>query len=344
MKQIPKIVIFGAGAIGGSMGAWIANQYDNIYFVARGENEKIFRKDGITTYQGIDSNNKKKQPIKVIGNIQEARDADVIVIGVKNFSLDAVAKEIKRSVGDKPIIIGIQNGLENQTILPKYFSKVIYCVVGYNAWVDQPGVIGYQKKGPLILGTENNKLAEDMKAISDIFNLGPETQITEHFQDAAHSKLVINLANSLTTLVGLNVVDIQSSKFPRFQKLFSRQLLEGIRIIRAANFKEHKIEGVPSWRQIWLLANFPRIITSKMFIANTKRFNISSMAQDVIQRNSQVSELESINGYILQMAKKYGVKAPVNQTIYQLCKESFSKPGFKPMDIDEVWEEVIKLT
>ena len=50
------------------------------------------------------------------------------------------------------------NGIDNQRILPKFFSKAIYCVVGYNARRDQPVVVGYQRKGPLVIGTPDNTL------------------------------------------------------------------------------------------------------------------------------------------------------------------------------------------
>lgn len=340
MEDHPKIVIFGAGAIGGSFGAWIAEHFDNIYFVARGENEKAFRKNGLTTYQADHPDSKVNVPIKVISSIQEVPDADLVVIGVKNFSLETVAREIKQSTGDRPIIVGLQNGVANETILPKYFSKVIYGVVGYNAWIDEPGVIGYQKKRPLIIGTKDNELIDEMKKIALIFNLGVETRITDRLRDAAHTKLVVNLANSLTTLVGLNVVDIPESSMKLFQKLFASMLFEGTKIVKAAQVREYKIEGLPTWRQIWLLAHLPVALTGRRFQQSTKNFYISSMAQDIIQRGGMTSELESINGYLLRLAKKYGVKAPVNQAIYELCKTSFSKPGFKPLSVEEITKKM----
>ncbi len=36
-KKNSKVLIFGAGAIGGSVGAWIAENYDNIYFLDKGK-------------------------------------------------------------------------------------------------------------------------------------------------------------------------------------------------------------------------------------------------------------------------------------------------------------------
>ena len=79
---------------------------------------------------------------------------------MKNYSLVDAAEQIKYQCGDKPIIVSMANGRINQEISPKYFSKVIYCVVLHNAWRDieyiekeNKLIVGSQKRGPLLIGT-----------------------------------------------------------------------------------------------------------------------------------------------------------------------------------------------
>ncbi len=333
-----KLVFLGTGVIGGSVGAWIAERYDNIFFLDQGEVAKALKERGITTYLGEEPGKRTTVPVKVIDDLGEALDADVVVLGVKNYSLDAVARLVKEKMGDRPIIVGMQNGLENQRILPAYFSRVIYCVVSYNAWSDEIGVIGYQKKGPLHFGTSHNELQTEMEDIVDIFNLGVETHITHHIVDAAHCKLVINLTNSLTTLIGLTYKEIPNRAL--FQKVLTGLTWEGVQIVKAAGVKESRLGGMPSWLLIWAGAHLPRAVSSGLFEKNVKKMVISSMAQDIIQRGSRDSELETINGYIVQLAEKHGVPAPFNRAVYDLSKQEFSKPKFEPIDVEEVWEYV----
>lgn len=330
-----KIVFLGAGVIGGTVGAWVAEHADNVYFLDRGEVAERLEEKGITTYWKEEPAKKTTVKVNVIADLDEVPDADVIVIGVKNYSLEAVSKVIQSKMGDRPVIVGMQNGLENQKILPRYFSKVIYCVVSYNAWTDEQGAIGYQKKGPLHFGTLQNELQTEMEDLAAVFNRGVETHITHHIGDAAHCKLVINLTNSLTTLIGLNIKEISDQAL--FQKLLTNLTWEGVTIIRAAGYKESKLGGMPPWRLIWSGSHLPRAITKGMFEKNVKKMVVSSMAQDVMQRGSGDSELESINGYILDLAKKQGVRAPYNQAIYDLAKQEFAKHPFEPMDVKDVW-------
>ncbi len=338
MNKNMKIVFFGAGAIGQSVGGWIAPHHDNIYFLDRGDVAKTMKEKGITLFEQNKKDESNHVNVKVIDDISEARDADVIVIGVKNFSLDAVAKVIRDKLGDKPVVIAMQNGVENQKTLPKYFSRVIYCVIGYNAWIDEPGVVGYQKKGPLVFGTRNNELMDEMREIAGVFNRGVETVVVDHLQDAAHSKVIINLTNSLTTLIGHGFKPVSDEGL--FQRLLTNLLYEGTKIAKAAGYKECKIGGMPPWALMKLGATLPRFLTRGMFRKNAKKMVMSSMAQDIIQRGGHDSELETINGYMLGLAEKNKINVPYNKTIYELCKREFSKEEFKPMDVRDVWAEV----
>ncbi|MFC1890365.1 ketopantoate reductase family protein, partial [Thermodesulfobacteriota bacterium] len=333
-----KIVFFGSGVIGGSVGGWIASQYDNVRFLDQGKVAETLKSKGITLYHGDEPEQRETVAVEVIDDLDEARDADVIVIGVKNYSLEPVAELIREKVGDGLVIVAMQNGVVNQKILPKYFSKVIFCIVSYNAWMDELCTIGYQKKGPLYLGTLDNTLQVEMKAIARVFNLGVETHITDRLKDAAHCKLVLNLTNSLTTLIGHKYRELSDRAL--FQKLLTNLTWEGVRIIRAAGFRESKLGGMPPWKIIWVGARIPRIITKGIFEKNVKKMVLSSMAQDIIQRGGSESELESINGYLLALADKHGVEAPYNRTIYDLCVREFGKPGFEPLAMEAVWAAV----
>lgn len=336
----PKIVFFGGGVVGGSVGGWVAPHYDNLYFLDQGATAEALKKNGLTLYPGDKPDQKEQIKVKVLDGIEQAADADIIVLGVKNYSLEPVARLLKEKTGDRPLIISMANGILNQEVLPRYFSRVVYCVVCYNGWLDEPGVIGYQKKGPLVIGTLDNGLQEEMKQVADIFNRGVETVITPHLQDAVHCKIVINLANSATTLVGHRFQEISDPA--SFQKILTNLLYEGKEIIKAAGHRECKLGGMPPWVTFWFGAKLPRFITWPIFDMNLKKMVISSMAQDVLQRGGQETELESINGYIVKLADQVGMKAPVNRTIYEMCKKEFAKPDFKPLDVKEVWAEIKK--
>jgi len=341
MNKNTKIVFFGAGAIGASVGAWLIPYHSNTWFVDQGAVKDAMKSDGITVYQGDSKKSTMiSHPVNVIEDISELKDADIIFLGVKNYSLAAVAKMIKEITGDHPLIVSMANGAENQKILPDYFSRVVYAVISYNAWMDKPVVVGYQKKGPLILGTPDNSLQNEMNNLADLLGKGVETVVTEHIGDAVHCKIIVNLTNSLTTLIGHGFKEVSDMNI--FQKLLTNTLYEGVQVISKEGYKECKLGGMPTWSKMKAGAKLPMFLTRGMFRKGVSKMVMSSMSQDIIQRGGMESELSTLNGYIINMADKNNLEVPYNRAIYKLCQEKFGKADFQPIDVKDVWKEVMR--
>ena len=291
----PKILFIGAGAIGASVAAWVAESYKSVWIMGRGEAQDALRKDGITTYDfAAPAETRRTVRIPTVTRPGELADVDVVALAVKNYGLEAVAKQVRDELGDRPIIVSLANGIDNQRILPKLFSKVIYGVVVHNARRDAPVVVGFQDKGPLLIGT---------------------------------------LDNALDALVGRGWRPL--SGLAVYQQLLSQTLWEGVRIVRAAGFREHRIPGLPSFALLGLVARLPGWLTRPLFRRRLRAMNMSSMTQDVALRGAHDTELESITGYVVELAAKHGVPAPYNRAIYRLGRERFH-PGFEPLPCEEV--------
>jgi 2-dehydropantoate 2-reductase len=276
----------------------------------------------------------------VIDRLSDVEKPDLIAIAVKNYSLEAAAQSVKSEMSGDPLIIGLQNGIMNQTLLPKYFKKVIFAVIEFNAWIDEPGVIGYQSKGPFVLGSPDNSLQNELAALQTYMNAAVETVLTDRIRDAAYCKMVINLTNSYTTLVGFKYREISS--LPLFKKVLSVSMYEGIQVLKAMGVKEFHAGDIPTWSKIKASAFLPNFITMGIFKKNLANMVLSSMSQDILQRKSGISELESLLGEFVNLADKYNVYAPYNKAVYRLCKEEFAKPDFKPLTEEQVWQAVQK--
>lgn len=342
-----RFIFFGVGAIGGCVGAWVASHYKDCYFYDQESIRNILKQKGLTVYLG---GNKKSTlehiDVQVIDKLDNISADDVIVLGVKNYSLPDVAKFIRNAIGnvsEEPIILSMANGIKNQEILPKLFKRVIYCVIGFNAWVDEPCINGYQSRGPLIIGTPDNSMKSEIKQIHDILNLGVETISTDRFQDAVYCKLVLNLTNSITTLIGLNYKDYQVDDMRLYKEIVSRTLWEGVEILKTAGFHEFHIGDMPSWNLLKLSKTLPYFIAKGMFKKKIKKMVLSSMAQDILVNKRKTNELDDINGVLIDLANKYNLKVPYNRAIYTLCKEKFENPEhFIPIKLSEIAQFIEK--
>lgn len=340
MTPESTVAIVGAGAVGATVGAWLAPHHPATYLVDLPAVAESLRKTGITTFCSDSPASRDKVSVKVAASLAEVPHPGLVIIAVKNYSLDAVARMVRDQVGADTPVLGLQNGVENQQILPKYFKNVIYGIVAYNAWIESPGVVGYQKKGPLVLGVKDPATRPTRDAAAALLGKGMPIELTDRIDDAAHSKMIVNLTNSLTTLIGHPFKEVSDRAL--FQKLLTNLTSEGVAIVKSAGFTEVRMGGMPSWFLMRAVPRLPRFLTKGVFEKNARKMVMSSMAQDILQRGGTDSELESLNGYFLSMADKGGVKAPYNRAIYRLCKERFSKGSFTPMDVRDVWAVVEK--
>jgi 2-dehydropantoate 2-reductase len=329
-----KILFIGPGAIGASLAAWVAESYPAVFVMGHGESQAALRQGGITTYQfAAPDVTRRNMRVAVVDRPGDVADIDIVVLTVKNYSLEAVARQVRQALGDRPIVVSLANGIDNQRILPNFFTKAIYGVVAYNARRDAPVTVGYQRKGPLLIGTPDNDLRDELHLVQSILARGCSTAIVDRLQDAVHTKIVINLTNALDALVGRGWKPL--SNLAVYQQLLTGTLAEGVRIIRAAGYREYRIAGIPSFVLLRLLALLPGSLTRPLFKRRLRAMEMSSMTQDVALRGADDTELESITGYVVGLAERHGMPAPYNRAIYRLGREKFRR-GFEPLACEDV--------
>jgi 2-dehydropantoate 2-reductase len=330
-----NVIVFGAGAVGATVGGWLAEKHPKLWLLDLPALARTLEDKGLTLYEGGARERARRVPVQAISDLGAAPAPDVVIVAVKTYSLDKVCATIKERLGDRPLILALQNGVDNQTIVPRHFSRVVYGIVAYNAWIDEPGVVGYQKRGPLVLGTPRAAdLGAEKRDLAALLGRVVETVVTDRFQDAAYSKMVINLTNSLQALIGHPLTPISNRAL--FQKVLTNVTWEGVQIVKAAGYEECRLGGMPPWWLMRAAATLPQALTRRAFEKNVKKMVMSSMAQDVLQRGGADSELDTLNGHFIRLADEHHVAAPYNRALYALCKERFGKPGFRPMTIEEV--------
>ena len=113
-----RILVFGAGAVGSTVAGWMATRHEEISLLARGETAEAIRERGILMYRQGREGEEERVRVKTIRDLSEGGAVDVVLLAVKNYSLEGCAREIREALGDGPIVVGLQNGVENQRILP----------------------------------------------------------------------------------------------------------------------------------------------------------------------------------------------------------------------------------
>jgi len=332
------VVVFGTGAIGATVGGWLVEAGVPVTFVARPETAQRLSREGLHLYAHGDKDERRTIKVAAVSDVTEIQQPDWLVLAVKNYDLEAAARDICAKLTGDPTVIALQNGIENQTVLPKYFARVVYGVIRYNAWRDAANEFGYERRGPILLGVTDQVLARDRNRAVQLLSAACECRAEAHIADAAQCKMILNLTNSISALVGFGLREIED--YGAFSRSVSHVMYEGMQILRRAGVREVSMGGGATWRTMTVAKFLPAFVKARILKKGMRDMHITSMGQDVYLTKRGATELESLNGYFLRMAEQVGFDACYNRVLYRITREWLAQPEIRPMHERELWEKL----
>src|SRR5215510_12845125 len=112
-----KIVILGAGALGTILGAHLARAGEDVALIARGQRAAYLQAHGATITGLVDFT----VPVTVVTNPQQVQEADVLIVTVKTYDMDAALASVKHL--DVGSVVSIQNGVLKNEQLAQTFGR-----------------------------------------------------------------------------------------------------------------------------------------------------------------------------------------------------------------------------
>ena len=116
-----KIVVMGSGGVGGYFGARLAASGADVTFIARGEHLKAMQRDGLKVLSA--NGDLTVKPVTVTDDIPSIGHADLVMIAVKLWSTEDVARSIAPLMGPNSTVVSWQNGVVAEDILIKQYGK-----------------------------------------------------------------------------------------------------------------------------------------------------------------------------------------------------------------------------
>ena len=311
----------GSGAVNLCLAAWMHDAIESTEFLVRTQDNPIIstRKFVCKLPQDADA---KSYDCKAFATLDGVDCPDLVVVGVKNYSLDNVLDKIEQAFGKDLPVMSVLNGVTHVTKISERLSNSIFATIIFNAYRKSPNeAVAVGNAVGLSAFNRNNDAFEKLQQLlQSKLNLS----LVENPFDAAHCKLVINLGNALLTIVGFH--ENRNRELDVLQKLTSTVMNEGVTVLKKNGVREAKISGMPSWFLIRISKTLPQWITLPIFKKKLEGNSINSMAQDV-SVGSDLTELEDINGYFLQLADKVGEEVPYNRALYHIFKKWSSNNG-----------------
>ena len=295
-----KILVLGAGAVGGYFGGRLVEKGEDVTFLVREQRQKQLLEHGlfINSIHG----NIQLKPKTIVTN-EDVELYDVIIFATKAYHLEAGIEAIKPYVGEKTMIIPLLNGIKHLEVLQNAFGveKVLGGLCFIEATLNEQGdVIQTSDTHQLLFGELSGGTNSRIEAISKVFSntkaaLHPSVHI---LQDIWQKYLLITTLSGTTTLMRSAIGPIRDT----CEEIIYQLLNETAAIMKAA--------GAPIAEDV---------VEKRMDVIRNQSFTLkSSMLRDM-EKSSPI-EADHIQGYLLDLAAQNNVDAPLLKLIYHNLK------------------------
>ena len=295
-----KIVIIGAGAMGCLYGAYLSRKHEVIMLDSFDKQVEAINQNGITVLEEDGTENKFTNVKACIsGEYKEA--ADLVVVFVKSTFTEDALRDNKKLFGDKTLVMTLQNGAGNDRKIAKYVNKknIIIGTSKHNSVNLGGGKVRHSGSGETTIGSnlENNTNLDKIQAILE--ESGFKVEKTNDIQRVIWSKLFVNLSiNTFTAITRAPIGSMIENKY-------------------AWDFAEKMIcEAVDVAEADGTHFSYREVLNKVHHVCEDAGKGYSSMSQDVM--NCRLTEIDAINGAIVEQAKLYNVKVHYNSLIVDL--------------------------
>ena len=298
-----RILIVGAGAIGGLYAAYLAKVADVVVLDTSRAHVDAIRRHGLRLTGLTDSVAK----LAAFTHPAEmgSHTFDAVVFLVKSQATEAAFHAIHPVLDGRPVLVTFQNGMGNEELLMRASDLDVAHGVSFEAArYDGPGHIHH-----LVHGEESwlGPARGDVEAVAWLGELmtrsGLPTKVVADPRGAIWGKFIFNC---VMNPIGAIVQGVNAARYdvPEMRALIDDMAAECVRVAEALGIR---------------LAFDPMYLVKKMRTGEapiTK--HAGSMAQDI--EAGRETELEAMTGYIVSKAKELGMPVPVTESVYRMAK------------------------
>ncbi len=316
-----RIVVVGAGAVGGVVAANLAIAGTPVVAVARGEHGRVMRESGLR-YESPSGTRVVELPVAAsVGEVEFTGD-DVIVLGVKSQDTAGVLDDLRAAGVDHQPIVCMQNGVDNERQALRLFPNVYGMCVMLPADHHSPGVVRVwtaPSSGLLDLGRYPHgvdDLSERLAATLEAATFGSVAR--DDIMSWKYRKLLMNLANAIEAVCGREGIR---------GRLGEMVQAEGEAVLATA--------GIPVVSVEVDLARRGDALTIQPVEGEERRAGGSTWQS--LRRGTGTIETDYLTGEIVLLGRLHGVPTPANRALQELAAE-MARTGEAPASrsVDDV--------
>ncbi len=307
-----RYIIYGAGGIGGVIGGKLFQRGHEVVLICRGEQVATIQRRGLTVKTPTET---LQLPLRAVAHPRELvfTKRDVVILTMKSQDTEMALRDLQHAGSIDIPVICCQNGVDNERMAARRFSRVYGMVVWMPATYLEPGVVlnhaspigGILDAGCYPRGVDS--LITQVTA--DVTACGFSAKADPAIMRWKYTKLLSNLRNALQAICGLEAPGGEVARRARQEAL--------------ACYKAAGIEFVPE-------EEMRQRIQTEIRMADIEGHpRTGGSTWQSLMRGLPSIEVDYLNGEIVLLGKLYGVPTPCNAVLQRVAND-MARSGKRP--------------
>ena len=308
-----RYIIYGAGGIGGGIGALLTRAGREAVLIARGDHLIAMREQGLLIRR---ASGVERIAVQTAAHPAEIafREDDIVLLTMKGQDTQAALDDLEAAAGAHIPVVCAQNGVANERAAARRFGDVYAMLIVMPATFLVPGEIALHAEplaGLLDCGRFPSGADERIAAVcADLEAAGFSATPDDHAMRLKYGKLLTNLRNALQALCGVR----EEQAGPDLQGFVGRLRDEALACYDAAGIAYAPLDEINRRRAA--------VFTSEQ-VKGVERGGGSTWQS--FRRGLPGIETDYLNGEIVLLGVEHGIPTPANRALQLLAKTALSE-------------------
>lgn len=316
-----RIAVYGAGAIGGTLGGYLAHAGEDVLLIDPWTDHVAAMQRAGLKLGGITGERRVTVTAIHPDELDPAHGIfDVLIVGVKSYDTVAALERMRAHLHEDTWVVTPQNGLNELQIAPLVGARrTLGCVTTMAAELTAPGEVTRTVRTGLevtkgdrpvcfIVGELDGRVTPRLERLAALLEPAGHTVTTTALWDERWSKLAVNaMLNPMAAATGLPGFDLKSD--PRARRFCFRLAVEAVRVGRCLGYRVDPPVSGFTLEDLEVAAQSGHPELEARFVGERPaRAGRPSMGQDVLK--GRPTEVRHINGEVAAHGRRIGVPTP----------------------------------
>jgi 2-dehydropantoate 2-reductase len=297
-----KILIVGAGAVGGYFGAKLARAGHEVGFTARGKNLQALIERGLAveSFEG----DFVQARIRAVESASGQGPFSLVLVCVKAYDTARAIETLGSELELEASVISLQNGVESEPAIERLLDlpPLIRAVAYVGAELVAPGVVRHVSGGTILIGEPDDRRSQRLERVERLLrDAAIDVVVPPSIQRAKWQKLAWNASfNLISALSGATIGGTLADPPAR-------------RLVEAAM---REVESVAGAQGITFEPDHVR-----RMLRHAER-NLGFVRPSTLQDREKGKPLEhdALSGAVVRFGQRHGVPTPIHQTLDALAR------------------------